>query len=580
MKKTFLVIVLVGLGFTGGYFAQQWLPGLMGASGVNNSEMSESSAERKPLYWVAPMDPNYKRDKPGLSPMGMDLVPVYPEDAAGKDEPGLVKIDATVENNLGVKTAKVMRQKVASSINTVGYISHNEDKLHHMHTRVEGWIEKLNRKAVGDPVEQGDIVFELYSPTLVNAQYEFLSLLKTNNKGLIAASKERLMALGLDGQAIKQLVNTQQVRQRIQIRAPMSGYVTKLGVREGMYVKPMTQIMEIGDLSEVWVIAEVFARQASLIQPGQPATMRTDFLPGRNWQGKVDYIYPDLDSTTRTFKVRLRFPNQALSLKPNMFVHLAIDAKSTQPTLLIPNAALIRSGTMNRVVKALGDGKYQSITVTTGKETGQQVEILSGLKEGDRIVTSAQFLIDSESSITADFNRMETAEKMPETASVVLAKGVWNKSIAADQVNITHDPIEAWNWPAMTMNFQLDKSVSTEAVKNKQAIDFCIQKLNNQYLITDLSTKGDLTEAACEKTAKAISVSTDMEGMDHSKMDHSKMDHSQHQMLEAKDEKPVDHSTMDHSQMDHSQHQTPKTESEKSVDHSTMDHSNMNHTNQ
>lgn len=206
---------------------------------MSDSVMASDSGEKKPLYWVAPMDSNYRRDKAGKSPMGMDLVPVY-EESSGADDfgPGAVTISPHVVNNLGVKTAQVEVAPLSKVISTVGYVQYDEDKLLHIHPRVEGWIEQLFVKAEGNPVEQGQALYTLYSPQLVNAQEELLIAIKRKNNTLIKAAKERLAALQLSTKFINQLVKTQQVKQSITFYAPQSGVLDGLKVREGFYVKP------------------------------------------------------------------------------------------------------------------------------------------------------------------------------------------------------------------------------------------------------------------------------------------------------------------------------------------------------
>ena len=381
--------------------------GVSGASWLSGNATSNNVARdaRQPLYWVAPMDPNYRRDRPGKSPMGMDLIPVY-DDAAQSPAPGTVRISPDVVNNLGVRTGEVNSGHLASSVNTVGYVQYDEDRLIHIHPRVEGWIETLHVKAAGDPVKQGTPLYTLYSPTLVNAQEELLLALKRNNPELIRAAADRLVSLQVPDSTIEQLRKTGKVSQTVTVFAPQSGVVDNLQARQGMYVKPGMKVLSIGMLEHIWVIGEIFERQASVVEVGDPVTMHLDYLPGRAWHGRVDYIYPSLNPKTRTAQVRVHFDNGDGYLRPGMFAQMEIITDSGKPGLLIPREALIRTGTQARVVLALGDGKFKSIAVEVGRIAEQQAEVLSGLELGDRIVTSAQFLIDSESSKTSDFRRM------------------------------------------------------------------------------------------------------------------------------------------------------------------------------
>ena len=361
----------------------------------------------QPLYWVAPMDPNYRRDKPGKSPMGMDLVAVYEDAMEVNDSAGTIRISPEVVNNLGVKTHEAAFEAWHSDISTVGYVQYDADKLVHIHPRVEGWIETLYVTAEGDPVEQGQALYEIYSPALVNAQNELLLALGRKNKKLIAAARDRLRALQLPSDAIINLEKTRAVQQAVTFYAPQQGVVDNLNVRAGFYVQPGTRIMSIGSLSEVWVEAEVFERQLPLLSEGAAVEMKLDYLPGKVWLGKVDYIYPSLDEKTRTVKVRLRFSNEDRRLRPNMFAQISIASVSSGKTLIVPSDAVIRTGKVDRVVLALGEGRFRSVDVSIGRVSGPNTEILSGLGAGDTVVTSAQFLLDSESSKSADFERMD-----------------------------------------------------------------------------------------------------------------------------------------------------------------------------
>ena len=363
--------------------------------------------QREILYWVAPMDPNYRRDQPGKSPMGMDLVPVY-ADAANRDA-GTVSIDPAVVQNLGVRTAKVERGPLWRRIDTVGYVAFDERRISHIHLRTDGWIETLSVKSNGERVKQGDLLFELYSPDLVNAQEEYVQALRGNNDYLRQASRERLEALGVSTGQIRQIEKNRRASQRVKVYASQDGIVDSLNVREGMYVKPATEVMALADLSSVWLLVDIFERQSDWVAPGQPAEVRLGYLPGRVWEGEVEFVYPTIDPKTRTLQARLRFDNPDEALKPNMYATVNIYAGPKRDVLSIPREALIKTGSEQRVIVALGDGKFKPRKVTSGMESGDFVEITGGLNEGDRVVTSAQFLIDSEASLKASFTRMEDA---------------------------------------------------------------------------------------------------------------------------------------------------------------------------
>ncbi len=381
------------------------IAGMMIGRNLGPGESATGETQREILYWVAPMDPNFQRDEPGKSPMGMDLVPVYADEVGA--QPGVVAIDATMVNNLGVRTSAAVRGSLSRRIQTVGYIGYDEDTLQHVHTRVDGWIEKLATKATGDPVEEGQLLFELYSPTLVNAQEEYLAALVSNNSVLRDASRDRLIALGVTSGEVEQLEKERKARQRVRVFAEKDGVIAQLGVREGIYVTPATDIMSVAALDKVWILAEVFERQAAWVRPGQQATVELDYLPGETLSGVVDYVYPELDPVTRTLKVRLRFDNETRMLRPNMFARVVIEGDAIDNIVHVPREAVIRGGSGSRVVIALGEGRFRSQSVLVGIESGDRVAIRRGLKAGKQVVTSAQFLLDSESNIESALQRME-----------------------------------------------------------------------------------------------------------------------------------------------------------------------------
>jgi len=452
-----------------------------GVLGTDETQLEE----KKPLYWVAPMDANYRRDQPGQSPMGMDLVPVYEEaNASGEEGGGTITISPTVVNNLGVTTTPVELKVMPSEIITVGYVQFDEDKLVHIHPRVSGWIDKLSVKTAGNRVKKGQPLYSLYSPELVNAQEEFLIALKRGNRSLVNASKERLKSLQLSTEFIRELQSKQKVQQNITFFAPQSGVIHKLEIREGFYVKPGNTLMSIGQLDQVWVEAEVYERDIALIEAGLPVTMTLDALPGQQWTGVIDYVYPTLNPKTRTLRIRLKFENAQHHLNPNMFAQIAIQLSPKEKMISVPKEAVIRTGKQDRVVIALGEGQFKSIAVTLGHIGSQSIEILEGLNEGDQVVTSAHFLIDSESSKTSDFKRM-TPKTMPDS---VWTEGQVN-SIMVDHgmINISHVPVPEWGWPEMTMDFTVADQVDLNALAKGQTIEFqIIQTEQGNYEISAL----------------------------------------------------------------------------------------------
>ncbi|EOV0101519.1 efflux RND transporter periplasmic adaptor subunit [Vibrio vulnificus] len=479
MKSLQIATVALLIGGALGFTANQYFNG----HDMSAMAATDNKASNEPLYWVAPMDPNYKRDKPGKSPMGMDLIPVYADDLAGaNDKPGTVKIDPSVENNLGVKTAAVELAKLSPRIETVGYIAFDESQLWQTNVRVSGWVEKLSINAVGEQVKKGEVLFTLYSPELVKAQEELLNAKRTGRDGLVKGATERLLSLGVDREQINQVIRRGKASQTIEIKALANGVIASLNIREGGYLSPAQAVISAGPLNEVWVDAEVFERQAHWLTNGSQASMTLDALPGKAWQGEVDYVYPILDPKTRTLRMRLKFANPNGELKPNMFANITLQPISDSEVLTVPKSSVIRSGGMTRVVLAEGEGKYRSARIETGREADDKVEVLQGLNQGDRIVTSAHFMLDSESSQSADLSRINGVEAPAETA---WAKGEITDLMADHgMLTINHQPVPEWNWPGMTMNFNAAQGVDLSALQKGQAIEFEMQKTDDgQYQI-------------------------------------------------------------------------------------------------
>lgn len=394
MKKTLFIIIIL-LAFVLGWFGQSWRS--------NSAESIDAEKEAKPLYWVAPMDANYRRDQPGKSPMGMDLVPVYADESSSQSG---VTISSEVVNNLGVKVATVKKRQLSQQVSTVGYVKANENSIVHVQTYTDGWVKKLYVKRDGQKVKKGEALFDFYSPALVSAQQEYLLALKNSDASIIQAQKQKLLSLGLNDSQISSLNDASTVNQTITYYAPSEGFVSNLNVREGVYLQPSSAVMTIENLAKIWIIADVFDNQVHWIAQGDKATATLSFLSGKTLSGNVDYIYPRLDSLTHAARVRLEFDNPGLSIKPNMYANVGITGKPLSKALTIEQSALIQTGEGNRVIVALPDGSYQARAVAVGIESDGYFIVLSGLKAGEKVVTSAQFLIDSESNLETSLQRM------------------------------------------------------------------------------------------------------------------------------------------------------------------------------
>lgn len=400
MKKQYQILIgIAGISFIVGMGAQY----MIGSHSANTV-----SDDKKVLYWVAPMDPNYRRDKPGKSPMGMDLIPVYEGNEKNSDDAS-IKISPTIEHNLGVRTAKVKRQDISRVIDTVGSIAVDENQIEHTHVYAEGWIKELLVKAEGEHVKKGQLLFRIYSPKIVNAQEEYVLAVRNNNSTLITAAIKKLKSLGFSDKQLETLKQTKKAEELIDAYAEQDGVISQLNIGEGMFVKPENILIIIEDLSKIWMIAEVYERQSNWVKVGQKAEMTLPYLPGKSWLGQINYIYPSLDPKSQTLRVRMMFENQTGDLKLNMFGDVKIYADPRKDTIVIPRKSVIYTGKETRVVIKHEQGRYSTRPIKIGIESDDQVEVLEGLKEGETIVTSAQFLIDSESSLNASFNRTDAA---------------------------------------------------------------------------------------------------------------------------------------------------------------------------
>jgi Cu(I)/Ag(I) efflux system membrane fusion protein len=474
------IIISVGLaGILIGMLAGQYLiPG--------SNTKPESGSEKEILYWVAPMDPDYRRDKPGKSPMGMDLVPVY-SDAAQTGN--FVSIDPRVEHNLGVRTQQAEVRPLWRRIEATGYFGFDETRVSQINMRTEGWIQRLGIDAEGERVAKGDLLFEFYSPHLVNAQKEYLQAQARTDNKMKAAARGKLVALGMVPDEIVELSKRGVASETIQVLAPQDGILVDLNANEGKFVRPENEVMSFADLSSVWLQAEVFESQADWVAEGQSAEARLSYMPGEVFSGTVDYVYPVLDPQTRTLRVRVKFDNPGERLKPNMYAGVSIFGKTHQAALSVPREAIIRSPVRDRVVVALGEGRFRAHEVMTGIESGDWIEIIAGISAGDQIVTSAQFLIDSEASLIGSIQRLNAndIEYEPARETAVFGSGrVEAVDPSRRRLRMTHGPIEALGWPSMTMEFDVEAQVDLDRVQVGQSIHFSIHADSEGTYVIDM----------------------------------------------------------------------------------------------
>jgi RND family efflux transporter MFP subunit len=375
--------------------------------------------KRKIKYWKAPMNPAYIRNKPGKGPMGMDLIPVYEGEAEGG-----IKISPTIAQNIGIKIATVKRRTLKHEIRTIGNLTYDERKVHHVHTKYGGWIEKLNVDFTGQEVKKGDLLMEIYSPELVSTQEELVLALKYKESlkdsvykeltesadSLLASTKKRLELFDVPQHQIEELIRDKKITKTMHIHSPVRGFVIEKKALHGMRVQPGTSLYMIADLSNIWVLADIYEYEVPWIKVGQYAEMNLSYFPGKKFVGKVTFIDPFLNPATRTLKVRMEFPNPKWKLKPDMYANVTIKSTIVKRGLTVPEEAVIHSGEKTLVVVARDSGQYESREVTLGVLAQGYYRVIKGLRNGEKVVASSNFLIDSESKLREAIGKIQSSK--------------------------------------------------------------------------------------------------------------------------------------------------------------------------
>ncbi len=409
MKWIAMTLAALVLGMGTGY----WLGGRQSRV----APASTAGAECEPMFYRHPMNPSITSKTPAKDEMGMDYVPVYPPGCGGREAPsgpaGTVDIDPRVVQEIGVRTAKVVRRHFSHPIRTVGRVTYDEDLLARLHPKTDGWIEKLYISETGEFVAKNVELLSLYSPQLVSSEQEYLLALKSlriledspfedirrGAMELVKTSRERLKLLDVPEHQIRELEQSGQIMKNLHIHSPVDGYVVHVGVREGQYVTPQTELYLVADLGKVWVYADIYEYELPWVRVGDLAEIVLTAVPGRVFKGKVVYVYPYAEAKTRTVKVRLEFDNPDLLLKPELFANVTLHTRPKSDVLAIPSEAVLRTGIKEHVFVVKGPGRFEPRQVTLGVPSNGQVEVLAGLSEGEEVVVSSQFLIDSESKL-------------------------------------------------------------------------------------------------------------------------------------------------------------------------------------
>ncbi|AFH48578.1 Membrane-fusion protein [Ignavibacterium album JCM 16511] len=405
----------------------------------NNSQNSiQKSGERKILYYRNPMNPNIISDHPQKDEMGMDYVPVY-EDEAGAE--GVVTIDPQVQQNMNVKTAVVELKKLSSQVTTNGILVTDETQEYIVTTKVDGWIEKLYVNYIGQLVSKGAKLMDIYSPMLVSAQQELLTALsyqaslkgsslediRNGSNELLKNAVRKLQLLNVSDSEIEHQKETRELKTTITLYAQNSGTVLEKNILEGQKIMAGESLLKISNLSTLWLITDIYEYEIPKIKIGSNAIINFTSIPGKTYRGRISFIYPTLDPQSRTVKVRIDVPNKNNELKPSMFANVVIEGPELKLTPVVPENAVIRSGKMDIVILDLGNGKFKPQQVTLGIYSDGYYQVLSGLSEGNRIVTSAQFLIDSESNLRVAVSQFQTGAHIHSSETNVKDKMIEEK---------------------------------------------------------------------------------------------------------------------------------------------------------
>ncbi|WP_246029027.1 efflux RND transporter periplasmic adaptor subunit [Parashewanella tropica] len=398
------------------FIALLWLGTLASAFAANHDHSMHQVLAPKAQY-VCPMHAHIKKDHEGTCPIcGMDLVKSV---ASENTNTPSISVSGDMQQALSIKVSSVKRQTLWQYVKTTGIAKYDERKIHHQHARVSGWIEKLAVSSIGEQIKQGQLLYQLYSPELITAQDDFLLTLNTYEKNpssrkyaeLLEKSRTRLLLLGISPKQIQQLQKQKQSQFLVNYYAKQAGVIKALNVREGMYIEPKTEVLAIASTNDIWVVADIYDANQPWLTTGITARVKPVTTAGETRIGKVEYLYPDQDPVTRSSRARIVFESSSVPLKHNALVDVELLGGAKHHVLTIPQHALIQTGTDNRVIVKTSDNTFEARGVTTGLKRKGLVEVLSGVKEGDQVVVSGQFLLDSESSLRGGLERLSSAHQ-------------------------------------------------------------------------------------------------------------------------------------------------------------------------
>ena len=465
------------------------------ASSVGPATTGDGSAEgKKVLYWHDPMVPGQKFDKPGKSPfMDMQLVPVY---AGAAEDEGKVSISSRVQQNLGIRLAQATKGPLANKVEVVGSVAYNEREIAVVQARANGFLERLHVRAPLDRVNKGAPLAELLVPDWVAAQEEFLAVGRMSDAGLGGlreGARQRMRLAGMSEEQIRLVESSGKVHARVTLSAPLTGVVSELSAREGMTVMAGAPLFRINGLGTVWVNAEIPETMAATVRPGNPLEARTAAFPGQVYKGKVGAILPEVNATTRTLKARIEFANPRGELVPGMFVTVDLLPQSRGDVVQVPTEAVIQTGKRAVVMMAevAEDGKqrFTPVDVEVGLESNGMTEVRKGLKPGDKVVVSGQFLIDSEASLKSTANRLADE---PQAANAVHRGTATVEKINKDTLTLSHGPVPTLQWGPMTMDFKKPEGGIPQGIGQGSSVAFeFTQDAGGSFVIKSITPAAD-----------------------------------------------------------------------------------------
>ena len=484
-KLAAVLVAVAVLGVAGGY-------GLARHNGqYMHTVNSTASADRKALYWYDPMVPTQHFDKPGKSPfMDMQLVPKYAGE--GGDEAS-IRIDPSIVQNLGVRLTTVERGTSSQPIEAVGSIVFNQRNVAVIQARTNGFVARVYARAPGDVLQRNAALVDLLVPEWAGAQAEFLTLLKNADHDLIDAARERLMLLGMPTDLIKRIEGEKKAQTTVTVRTPIAGAIESLEVREGMTVTAGANLAKINGLETVWIEAAVPETQGGLATLGKSVEARLTTYPADVFKGTVIAVLPEANAETRTLRVRIELPNPQGKLRPGMFAQVRLDGGSAEPALRVASEAVIRSGTRNIVLIADEAGRFTPTEVQTGAEANGKTVILRGLAEGQKVVASGQFLIDSEASLKGVLARLgggRGSQNAPFQSPVMHEATGKVESVSAENIVVSHGPVASLNWPAMTMGFKPARPEMIASIKPGDRVKIRFEQAGDEFVVTQLTKLG------------------------------------------------------------------------------------------